>query len=275
MLHIWLYLCAPVQRKISNEEIALITYVVFFVLVIVTVFVLFFVIFQKRKNQLLIDRVEQQKAFDEELIKTQQEIQEETLKHIGRELHDNIGQMLVLATMQMNTVAKVAKDEIKVKVDNASGALKDALAEVRALSKSLNSDVIFNLEFDRTVKNEIERLNKTGLVEAKLNILGNKVDFENKKDKTILFRILQEFFSNTLKYAEAESLKVSLNYLNAELKIIVEDDGNGFDMHSIEKGSGLINMEKRAELINAVFNIESEVSKGTKLTVIYPYRRTV
>jgi signal transduction histidine kinase len=235
-------------------------------------FVLFFVMFQKRKNKLLLDQIRQQQKFDEELILTQQEIQEETLKHVGRELHDNVGQMLVLATMQMNAVAKVAQDDIKVKVDNASGALKETLTEVRALSKSLNSDVIFNLDFDQTVKNEIQRLNKTGLIESNLTIVGNKVNFENKKDKIILFRILQEFFSNTLKYAEAQNLRISLNYLETELKIIVEDNGNGFDINSVEKGSGLINMEKRAELINASFNLESESKKGTKLTLTYPYR---
>jgi signal transduction histidine kinase len=235
-------------------------------------FVLFFVMFQKRKNKLLLDQIRQQQKFDEELILTQQEIQEETLKHVGRELHDNVGQMLVLATMQMNAVAKVAQDDIKVKVDNASGALKETLTEVRALSKSLNSDVIFNLDFDQTVKNEIQRLNKTGLIESNLTIVGNKVNFENKKDKIILFRILQEFFSNTLKYAEAQNLRISLNYLETELKIIVEDNGNGFEMNSVEKGSGLINMEKRAELINASFNLESESKKGTKLTLTYPYR---
>jgi signal transduction histidine kinase len=235
-------------------------------------FVLFFVMFQKRKNKLLLDQIRQQQKFDEELILTQQEIQEETLKHVGRELHDNVGQMLVLATMQMNAVAKVAQDDIKVKVDNASGALKETLTEVRALSKSLNSDVIFNLDFDQTVKNEIERLNKTGLIESNLTIVGNKVNFENKKDKIILFRILQEFFSNTLKYAEAQNLRISLNYLETELKIIVEDNGNGFDINSVEKGSGLINMEKRAELINASFNLESESNMGTKLTLTYPFR---
>ncbi|WP_339756377.1 histidine kinase [uncultured Winogradskyella sp.] len=235
-------------------------------------FVVFFTTFQRRKNQLLLDNIKQQKQFDEELIKTQQEIQEETLKHVGRELHDNVGQMLVLATMQMNAVAKVAKEDIKVKVDNASSALKETLTEVRALSKSLNSDVIFNLGFDATVKNEIERLNKTGLIQTSVTISGEKVDFENKKDDLILFRILQEFSSNTLKYAEAENLDITLNYLEGKLKIEVNDDGNGFDTDSAEKGSGLINMEKRADLINASFNLESKTDKGTKLTIVYPYR---
>tara|TARA_R110002124_G_scaffold82180_3_gene215821 strand:- start:4421 stop:5245 length:825 start_codon:yes stop_codon:yes gene_type:complete len=272
MVHICIFISTSIPKEINTEIIALIGYVVFFVLILVIVFVVFFTTFQRRKNQLLLDNIKQQKQFDEELIKTQQEIQEETLKHVGRELHDNVGQMLVLATMQMNAVAKVAKEDIKVKVDNASSALKETLTEVRALSKSLNSDVIFNLGFDATVKNEIERLNKTGLIQTSVTISGEKVDFENKKDDLILFRILQEFSSNTLKYAEAENLDITLNYLEGKLKIEVNDDGNGFDTDSAEKGSGLINMEKRADLINASFNLESKTDKGTKLTIVYPYR---
>jgi signal transduction histidine kinase len=177
-----------------------------------------------------------------------------------------------MSTMQMNAAVKIVNEEAKTKVNNAAETLKSTLDEVRALSKSLNSDVIFNLGFDTTVKNEIVRLNKTGLIQSRLTITGEKVNFENKKDEIILFRILQEFSSNTLKYAEAENLNIALNYLEDKLSIEVNDNGNGFDKNSAEKGSGLINMEKRAELINASFNLESEANKGTKLTIIYPYR---
>lgn len=272
MLYIWLSLYVTVQKEISNEEIALISYVVFFVFIIVTVFVLFFMMFQKRKNQLLLDKIKQQQKFDEELIKTQQEIQEETLKHIGRELHDNIGQRLVLATMQMTAVTSIVKDEVKTKVDNAAVALKESLEEVRAISRSLNSDVIFNLGFEATVKNEVIRLNKSGLIESSFLSKGKKVNFENNKDEIILFRILQEFFSNTLKYAEAEQLNVTIDYQKSGLQITVEDDGIGFNTEAAEKGSGLINMEKRAELLNAKFQLQSQSEKGTVLTLQYPYR---
>ena len=272
MLYIWLSLYVTVQKEISNEEIALISYVVFFVFIIVTVFVLFFMMFQKRKNQLLLDKIKQQQKFDEELIKTQQEIQEETLKHIGRELHDNVGQRLVLATMQMTAVTSIVKDEVKTKVDNAAVALKESLEEVRAISRSLNSDVIFNLGFEATVKNEVVRLNKSGLIESSFLSTGKKVNFENNKDEIILFRILQEFFSNTLKYAEAEQLNVTIDYQKSGLQITVEDDGIGFNTEAAEKGSGLINMEKRAELLNAKFQLQSQSEKGTVLTLQYPYR---
>ncbi|WP_299364791.1 histidine kinase [Winogradskyella sp.] len=234
--------------------------------------IVFFTIFQRRKNQLVINQLKQKQAFEEELTKTQQEIQEETLKHVGRELHDNVGQLLSFATMQMNVVAKAVNDDVKPKVANASEALKESLAEVRTLSKSLNSDVITNLGFDATVKNEIDRLNKSGLIEANLTLDGKKVDFENKKDEIILFRILQEFFSNTLKYAEAENLNVYLSYNPKLLNINVEDNGIGFDLESAEEGSGMTNMRKRAELINADFNLDSQLNKGTVLKLSYPYR---
>ncbi|MCT4629756.1 sensor histidine kinase [Winogradskyella sp.] len=261
------------QEEIKAEEIALITYVIFFTLVLVGTFVVFFTVFQKRKNQLLVEQIKQKQAFEEELTKTQQEIQEETLMHVGRELHDNVGQLLAFASMQMNSVVKVAGDDVKSKVGNASEALKESLAEVRALSRSLNSDVIFNLGLEATLQNEINRLNKSGLIEAVLNVNGEKANLENQKDEIILFRILQEFFSNTLKYAEADSLKVDLDYTPERLNINVKDNGVGFDTKRVQQGAGMTNMKKRAELINAQFQLESQKNNGTTLKLKYPYRQ--
>ena len=267
------YVIQNAKPAISTEaERNLIVYMIVILLIICTLVIMFFIVYQKRKNQLLLKNIEQQKQFDEELIKTQQEIQEQTLKNVGRELHDNVGQLLAFATMQMNSVARNATEDLKPKVENASEALKESLAEVRALSKSLNSDVIQNMGFKATVQNEINRLNKSGLIEASLKIEGKDQNLENKKDEIILFRIIQEFLSNTLKYAEAETLKIYLEYATNKLKIKVVDDGVGFDLESAEQGSGMTNMKKRAELIEAQFNLESEPDKGTVLTITYPYR---
>lgn len=241
-------------------------------IVICALVILFFMVYQKRKNTLLLDKIEQQKKFDEELIKTQQEIQEETLKHVGRELHDNIGQMLVMSSMQMKAVVKVVNEEAKTKVSNAAETLKSTLDEVRALSRSLNNDVIYNLGFNASLTNEINRINKSGLIESSITISGDKVSFENKKDELILFRIFQEFSSNTLKYAEAEKLTLSLNYLKDQLEMTIKNNGIGFDVNNIKKGSGILNMKKRAELINADFQLDSKSGIGTTLKLIYPYR---
>lgn len=262
------------RPAISTEaERNLIVYMIVILLIICALVIMFFVVYQKRKNVLLMKNIEQQKQFDEELLITQQEIQEETLKNVGRELHDNVGQLLAFATMQMNNVLRNASEDLKPKVDNASDALKESLAEVRALSKSLNSDVIRNMGFNATIENEINRLNKSGLIEASLKIEGKNQNFDNKKDEIILFRIIQEFLSNTLKYAEAETLKVYLEYATDKLKIKVEDDGVGFDLKSAEQGSGMTNMKKRAELLGSEFKLESQPDNGTSITLIYPYRK--
>ncbi|WP_282042868.1 sensor histidine kinase [Winogradskyella flava] len=261
------------NQIVSTEaERYLLIYMIVVLIIIATLVILFFIIFQKRKNKILLDKLKQQQEFEEELAKTQQEIQEETLKHVGRELHDNVGQLLSFATMQMNAAAKVVSEDVKSKVGNASDALKESLAEVRALSKSLNSDVITNLGFEASVKNEIHRLNKSGLIEAQLTINGERINFENKKDEIILFRILQEFFSNTLKYAEAENLNVALDYHTDYLGIEVSDNGVGFDVENAQQGSGMTNMRKRSELIDAEFQLQSEHDKGTVLRMKYPYK---
>lgn len=232
----------------------------------------FFVTFQRRKNKLLLDKINQQKAFDEELAKTQQEIQEATLKHVGRELHDNVGQILSYATMQLNTVVKNVPEDLKTRSEEASSALRRGLFEVRALSKSLNNDIISNMGFDKTLSNEVQRLNKLGELQANLLVEGPKTDFENKKDEIILFRILQEFYSNTLKYSDATEITTKLIYAAKKLHIEVSDNGKGFDLQTTNKGSGLINMKKRAEMIEANFDLSSAEGKGTQLMLNYQHR---
>ncbi|MCA0152854.1 sensor histidine kinase [Winogradskyella vincentii] len=272
MVYLCVFISFTLQKEISTEIISLIAYVAFFVLALIFVFVVFFTAFQRRKNQLLLDKINQQKAFDEELVKSQQEIQEATLKHVGRELHDNVGQLLAFTTMQLKAFEKVAEKGILPKLTKAQEAVASSLTEVRALSRSLNNDVILNAGFNATVKNEIERLNNSGLIEASFNVFGENANFENGKDEIILFRILQEFFSNTLKYANADKLEVNITYSDNDLVLSVSDDGDGFDFDDVQKSSGLINMEKRSELINAEFNLTSQKGKGTQLKIKYPYR---
>lgn len=241
------------------------------VLVTVTVLIIvFFVVFQKRKNKLLLDKIQREREFEEELLTTQSEIQEQTLKHIGWELHDNVGQLLAYASMQLNMLSTQVGEHMKSKVDDTSTVIKESLAEVRALSKSLNNDVILNVGFEQSVSNELNRLKRMKFVSAELISKGEKVEFINKKHEIIIFRILQEFFSNSVKYSQAQNLKVELVYKHDRISITTIDDGVGFDINTIKKGSGLINMKSRAELINATFNLSSKLNEGVKLNIDYP-----
>ena len=105
---------------------------------------------------------------------------------------------------------------------------------------------------------------------AELNVKGDIVEFENKKHEIIIFRILQEFLSNTVKYSEAKNISITLNYKPENLIIIATDDGKGFDINEIEQGSGLINMKSRASLINASLELNSKPKEGVELVLDYP-----
>ncbi len=254
----------------SNAQRDLLVYMIAVLVIITGLVILFFVVFQKRKNKLLLDKIKREREFKEELIKTQTEIQEQTLKNVGQELHDNVGQLLAVANMQLSLVASLTQDSIKNKVDDAKNAVSKAIKEVRGLSKVLNSEVILSFGFQESLNTEIERLNRMNLLNAKLVSSGDKGVCKNNHDAIILFRILQEFISNTVKYSEATQLTITLNYTTNNLQVVAEDNGVGFNIETIKKGSGLINMKSRATLTNTKFNLISSPNKGTKLTLNYP-----
>ena len=261
------------EHLVSTEaQRYLLIYMVVVLVLVTALVILFFVVFQKRKNKLLIEKMRQQKAFDDEIQKTQTEIQEQTLKHVAWELHDNVGQLLAYASMQLKALTTKVPHEIKEKVNETSDVIKESLKEVRSLSKSLNNEVILNMGFEASITNELSRLRKMKFENAVLKTIGTRVELINKKHEIILFRVLQEFFSNSVKYSEAKNLCVELQYENDKLIIKASDDGKGFDLESVSKGSGLINMQSRTELIGAKLILTSKRGEGVNLTIEYPLR---
>lgn len=258
------------QLVTSEAQRYLIIYMIVVLIIVTTLVIVFFITFQKRKNKLLLDKIKQQQVFEEEISKTQLEVQEQTLKNIGWELHDNVGQLLSFTGMQMNLLASQVKDELKDKVDNANNLLKESIQEVRALSKTLNSDALLNQGLHQSIQNEIDRLNKLKSISAAFIVEGKEESFNNPKDEIVIFRILQEFLSNSVKYSEAQNLAITLNYTKETLLITAKDDGKGFDMDTVKKNSGLINMNNRAALINATCDIVSQPNNGVLLNLNYP-----
>lgn len=255
----------------TASERYLLVYMIMVLIIITSLVVVFFIVFQRRKNKLLLDQIAKQRAYEEEITQVQTETQEQTLKNVGWELHDNVGQLLSFASMQLSILKMQVSDDVKDKFKDTSEALSNSLKEVRALSKTLNNDVILNIGFEKSVTNELDRLKKMKFTSAELKLLGDKVDFKDRKHEIIIFRILQEFLSNTVKYSEAKNIGITLNYKPEKLTITATDDGKGFDITIIEQGSGLINMKSRAALINATLDLKSKPSEGVELVINYPF----
>ncbi|WP_308992004.1 histidine kinase [Mariniflexile litorale] len=255
----------------TASERYLLIYMISVLVIVTTLVIIFFVVFLKRKNKLLLERVKQQQAFEAEITQAQTETQEQTLKNIGWELHDNIGQLLSFASMQLSILKMQVADDVKDKFKDTSDALKESLAEVRQLSKTLNNEVVLNIGFEKSITNELNRLKKMKFTSAELKMIGDKIEFINRKHEIIIFRILQEFLSNSVKYSEAKNLNIILDYQPKQLIITATDDGKGFDINTVEKGSGLINMKSRAALVKAKLDLTSQPNKGVKLVINYPF----
>lgn len=256
---------------LKKEEILLISYFIVVLLLLTVFFVLFFYAFQRRKNKLLLEKWEAVRRYEQEIANSRLEIQEQTLRNIGMELHDNIGQLLSVAKMQLNmfgnSLEPLAKEQIKEIGDTVANSLK----EVRSLSKSLNNDVIGYLGLEKSIQNELERLERLQLFRTTFKTFGESRE-PNPKDSVVLFRILQEFFSNVNKHAQATELDVILKYRD-ELHIYVRDNGQGFTPEVAIKGAGMFNMKSRAAIIGANMEINSELGKGTSLTIHYPFQK--
>jgi signal transduction histidine kinase len=225
-------------------------------------------VFMKRKNKLIKDQITAKKDFERELAETQIEIREATLQNISWELHDNIGQIMTLAKVK----AQNAGDDPE-KMKQAAKLIGEGLDELRALSKIINPEAIKKLTLLEAVQLEIERFNRLRFIEANLAVEGERYNIGDS-EQIIIFRILQEFFSNTIKHSQATNLNVALNYGPNELFISAHDNGIGFMNSEEYSGIGLKNMKTRARLINAHLEINSEENKGTNLTLVYPLNKS-
>lgn len=226
-----------------------------------------FYLFQKKKVAFILREQEKEKEFEETLKHSQIEIRENALKNIAWELHDNVGQLLSLARLELNIIQQKSVQNAD-KLQEVSTIIGDSLQEIRAISKTLNAEVINNLGIVESIQIEIDRFNRLKFIETKFDIQGNEYAIL-QKDEIILFRIIQEFFSNTIKHSKATKLEVTLDYLPTKLKIYVNDNGQGFDISKAKKGSGLLNIKSRAALINTILEYKSS-DKGTKMKLIYP-----
>jgi len=205
--------------------------------------------------------------FEQTILQSQLEIQEQTFRNISQEIHDNIGQVLSLAKLNLNTIPDENSAD---KIALTEELLGKAINDLRDLSKSLHPEKISDIGLVNATRHELfifqraSRIN-TELIanEAEINLDGNK--------SVIVFRMIQEALHNALKHAKATKVTVTMQQQNGKTFIEVNDNGIGFDttkLKSIETGIGLKSMEQRCKLINATFTIDSMTGKGTTLQLL-------
>ncbi|MGZ3862652.1 MAG: tetratricopeptide repeat-containing sensor histidine kinase [Bacteroidia bacterium] len=227
-------------------------------------------------------KLKQKQLLDAELLKQQEirskavlEAEEKERVRIARELHDGIGQQLSAARLNiagLQTALQIKTPEEEILLKNAVDLLDDSVKEVRTVSHSMMPNALLKSGLVSAVREFIHRISSTGNLKVNLEIVGLSERLDQTTE-TVLFRVLQELVNNIIKHAKASEISIQLVRHETELNIMVEDNGQGFDVKKTMNeagGIGLKNIQSRINFLNGNIYFDSFPGKGTTVTIELP-----
>lgn len=212
--------------------------------------------FHQRKTQKL------REAFAQDLIK----VQETERQRISKELHDSVGQNILFIKNHLKRLGTGPDEPLAQSVDLA-------LEEVRSIAKDLYPNQLEQYGLSAAVDSlcELVRESSGVFVSSDLQDIDQRLSREAKIN---CYRIIQECINNALKHAEATAIRISSSISPGKVELVVQDNGKGFDRNLLERKAvrsfGLLNMEERVKMLRGKFDLETTLSKGVKLTFVFP-----
>ncbi len=251
--------------KNFDEIVSVILVVSLLLICLISMIIIVVIRYNKKQLQHKEEKKTLSFKYQQALLQTQIEIQEQTLKTIAQEIHDNIGQVLSLAKLNLNTL----QFGEETKLIDTKNLVSKAINDLRNLSRSLHGDKITELGLQDSVENELLILQNSGQYQTHCNIIGEPYKLLPQQEM-VLFRIAQEAMNNAIKHAKAKSIIIKLVYLPQNFNLSIIDDGIGFNSINLQNnqtGIGLKNMQNRAALIGGIFNIKSAIGVGTTIDI--------
>lgn len=247
------------------------------ILLALSIFIILFAfLFQRRQIKHRQEKAILKTQYEKEILQSQMEVQNSTLKYIGQELHDNIGQLLSVAKINMGVMEESIEqrnlEEFSFNFHQANDLISEIISEVRGLTKSLDDSFVQEFGLAESIAHELQRIQKTKRFITDLTIHGEKYILGYERE-IILFRIVQEILNNTLKHSGAKKISIALKYYIDKFVLVVSDNGRGFnyeraiDRDLSEAGAGLRNINRRAALIHFDCELITQKDAGTKFTL--------
>ena len=262
-------------------EIAIVSVATLFLLLITAAPIFFVLMHQRQYHRYLRDNEHLRNVYQRELLQSQLEIQNQTLQQVGYDLHDNIGQLLTVVIMQLNSLeddllaSTGPNPELAHQVHQTRELVRHIIAEIRILSKSIDPNTVRRYGLLPTLTLELDRIKRAGRVQAQLTTTGEPYLLGEQADIVVL-RITQESLNNALKHAQARNLQVLMDYKADAFLLTILDDGRGFDVAQTmnrtldEAGSGLGNLHRRATMLGGYCQIQSAPGAGTRVEIRLP-----
>jgi PAS domain S-box-containing protein len=223
---------------------------------------------KEMEERLLQQEVNKQKLVAQAMV----DAQEKERAEIGKELHDNINQILSTTKLYLE-LAKSDNEQRLNLINRSAGNIHNAIREIRNISRSLVPASIGDLGLIDSLTDLVESLQLTRAIQAEFHPMGNFDEKLSDKTKLMLFRIIQEQVNNVLKHSGARHLVIELILEETEnrIELNITDDGKGFNPEKVrKKGLGLSNIRSRADLFGGKVTIQSAPGRGCKLKVQVP-----
>jgi two-component system, NarL family, sensor kinase len=256
---------------LKNTDMVITLLIGMIIFILLAGFVISFVLIYQRRRAEHVRIVSQlTSAFEQETLKSQLEMQEQTLQKISEEIHDNIGQVLSLAKINLRTDGD--GEQLRDRIDSSRELVGKAIADLRDLSKSMSTERIGELGLPDAIEYELAIFRRNNTGNAQLTVTGEHRRFPGQQE-VMIFRMFQEMFNNSVKHSNATELQFELNYSDESLQLVARDNGKGFDLHKTPTGLGLMNLRRRAGILNGSFEIETSRGKGTVLMITVPLNK--
>ena len=245
------------------------------IFLLMPVFLIFYIKISSRyRKSHLLEKAAMKQRFEAEILQTLVEVQDQTMQSIATDLHDNIGQLLSLTSLTLNSVNLSDTDKAGKKIENSLSLVNKSIKELRELAKLLHGEQLVENGIGNAIEQEINWLNKAGSYQLIVNnqLLGLSVTSPNKD--LIILRLLQEIINNIIKHAQATTIEIASSFERNTLYLSVKENGIGFNHEEVTQkktGMGLNSIFKRVEMINGKLNLVSAPNKGTSISLEIPY----
>ncbi|HEY0742180.1 MAG TPA: ATP-binding protein [Chryseosolibacter sp.] len=252
----------------TSADIIIAIFVATILLLILSSFGIIFTVIYKKKQQAFQNEKRILEArFQEELLQAQLEIHENAMRHLAHELHDNIGQIASLVKINLQSLGVEQPPMIKEKITETVDLTRQMITDIKHISANLNGDRIAQLGIVKCMETEVDRLNRTGQFNVIFERDGSLGSWD-ERTSVILFRMTQEILNNIVSHSGGRHIQIRFFETENLVTLIFRDDGTGFDVNEkIGKGSGLLNLKNRAQVINAQLSIVSTIGAGTTVTI--------
>jgi signal transduction histidine kinase len=229
-------------------------------------FIVYFVFaYRRRQRSHEREKEQMQLLFERDAIRAQLEISEEILKKVSAEIHDNIGQRLTLARLQLMSVSDSSGH-----IGRSGELIGQAIHDLRNLTRSLNSTFILEHGLIASIRRECEIISESGVMKASFTHRGEHPEIGPQRE-IILFRCVQEALNNAVKHSGGNMITVLVDVSSIELRITVRDNGSGL-RKEVLAGVGISSLKDRMQILNGQMTMRSAPDGG--LEVVFTLQPT-